>query len=241
MGSSDATPIDYDDLKKRGFLRSRHEGLFTLRTRMPAGNYETRHLEAVRSIAGEFGRGLAHLTTRQGIEIPYIRLQDIGKVEERCRQAGILAGTSGPRLRATTSCPGNNWCKRGLVDTFSLFERIEERGIVCALDLPHKFKIAVSGCPNACTRVESSEIGVHGITAAPPGGYAVYVGGCGGRTPHYGFRLRGVYTEADVLDIIEKVVRFFRQNARPRQRLAALIEEMGRDRFLERAGLEEKV
>lgn len=234
--------IDYDALKKRGFLRARQEGYFTLRTRMPAGNYEVAHLAKIAAIAKRYGRGISHLTTRQGIEVPYIKFSDIDKVEKECKQAGIQAGTSGPRLRPTTCCPGNNWCKQGLVDTFALYKRIEEeRGIRCTMDLPHKFKIVISGCPNTCTRAQASEIGIHGQvdTSGPVRriGYAVYLGGCGGKTPRIGFKLDKIYSEDEVLAIIEKVVLYFKNHAKSRQRLALLIEETGRENFLKAVGI----
>ncbi|MDP8258116.1 MAG: hypothetical protein P9L90_01655 [Candidatus Aadella gelida] len=232
--------IDYDALKKKGFLWSKHEGEFTLRTRMPAGNYASSHLSKLSEIAEKYGKGIVHLTVRQGIEIPYILYGKIDEVEKEMKKTGVLPGTSGPRLRATTTCPGNNWCKRGLVDTFSLFDKIEKRGIVCAMDLPHKFKIAISGCPNACTRVQSSEIGIHGAVDLTHSerriGYAVYLGGCGGKEPHMGFKLDKVYTEEEVLSLIVKVVEFYKNNAKPRQRLAMLIEETGKEVFLKAIG-----
>jgi dissimilatory sulfite reductase (desulfoviridin) alpha/beta subunit len=233
--------IDYDALKKRGFLKSRHEGYVTLRTRMPAGNYESSHLKKIALIAEKYGNGITHLTTRQGIEVPYIKFEDIERVEHECAEADIQPGTSGPRVRATTCCPGNNWCQRGLVDTFSLFKKIEQKGIKCALDLPHKFKIAISGCPNTCTRAQVSDIGIHGQvdTSNPQNkiGYAVYLGGSGGRTLRTGFKLEKTFTEDEVLSIIEKVVTFYKENAKPRQRLALLIEEIGRGNFLKRIGV----
>jgi len=232
--------IDYDALKKKGFLWSKHEGEFTLRTRMPAGNYASSHLSKLSEIAEKYGKGIVHLTVRQGIEIPYIPYGKIDEVEKEMKKTGVLPGTSGPRLRATTTCPGNNWCKRGLVDTFSLFDKIEKRGIVCAMDLPHKFKIAISGCPNACTRAQSSEIGIHGAVDLTHSerriGYAVYLGGCGGKEPHMGFKLDKVYTEEEVLSLIVKVVEFYKNNAKPRQRLAMLIEETGKEVFLKAIG-----
>ena len=229
--------IDYEDLKRRGFLRARQEGYFTLRTRMPAGNYGPSHLKKVAEIAEKYGKGLTHNTVRQGIEIPFIRYEDIGIVEDEVKKAGLGIGTSGPRLRATTACPGNNWCKRGLVDTFGLFDRIEnEKGLKCAMDLPHKFKIVISGCPNTCTRAQASEIGVHGqVDTAHPEkriGYAVYLGGCGGIVPRAGIKLDKIFTEDEVLSLIERVVEFYKKNAKPRQRLGHLIEETGKDSFL---------
>ena len=228
--------IDYDNLKKRGFLKQRQEGFFVLRTRMSSTSvFSDVQLTTLADISRKYARGILHATTRQGLEIPFVRYDDIAVVENEIALAGIEAGTSGPRLRATTVCPGNNWCKQGLVNTFSLASRIEkELGLKCGLDLPHKLKIAISGCPNACTRPQASEIGVHGQLdgVTKEIGYIVYVGGSGGRAPRPGIRLEKVYTENEVLYVIERVVKFYREHAKPRQRLGALIEKFGNDNFL---------
>lgn len=233
--------IDYDALKKRGFLRQRQDGFFILRARNTTGNYTAEQLSAFTGIAKENGTGIIHATTRQGLEIPHIKFEEIGAVEKKLKAAGIDAGVSGPCLRSTTTCPGNNWCKRGLVDTFALFDRIEkELNIVCGLDLPHKFKIAISGCPNKCTRAEATEIGIHGqVDASGPErriGYAVYLGGCGGMTPHIGFKLEKVFMEDEVLSIIKNVIKFYKEHAKPRQRLALLVKEFGKEAFLKEIG-----
>lgn len=233
--------IDYENLKQRGFLRQKQEGFFVLRTRMSSGIYKPEGLERLAEIAKRYGKGLVHATTRQGLEIPFIKLEDIPKVEDELRAVGIEAGTSGACLRTTTLCPGNNWCKQGLIDTFLLSERIEkELNIKCGLGLPHKFKIAISGCPNGCTRPQAAEIGIHGQVDLKSEdkriGYCIYLGGCAGRTPRAGFRLDKVFTEDEVLKIVDTVVRFFKNNAKTKQRLALLIEELGREKFLKEVG-----
>ena len=227
--------INYEDLKKRGFLRQKQEGFFVLRTRMSRGVYNKSDIEKINEIAGKYGKGFMHATVRQGLEIPFVRFEDIPKIEEELRSAGILTGTSGARLRTTVTCPGNNWCKVGLIDTFALEERIEkELKLVCGLDLPHKFKIAISGCPNGCTRPQGTEIGIHGVVDInKKTGYAVYLGGCAGRQPRVGFKLEKVFSEDEVLLIVAKVVVIYKERAKPRQRLGALIEEIGKDNFLE--------
>lgn len=235
--------IDYDGLKKRGFLKQKQDDFFVLRARMPStGVFTEGQLKKLADISKEYARGIIHATTRQGLEIPFIKYADIMEIEKELVTSGIETGTSGPRLRATTTCPGNNWCKQGLVDTFSLAGRIEtELGFRCALDLPHKFKIAISGCPNACTRPQASEIGIHGQvdTTSPDRriGYAIYLGGCGGRTPNNGLKLGKVFTEDETLALIKKVVEFFKEKARPKQRLAFLIKEIGEDNFLKAIGV----
>ncbi len=229
--------IDYEDLKNRGFLRQKQDGFFVLRTRMTSGVYTKEALGRLAEISQKFGKGFVHATTRQSLEIPFIKYDDIPAAEELGKKYGIMFGTSGARLRTTTVCPGNNWCKSGLVNTFNLADRIEkELGIKCGLMLPHKFKIAISGCPNTCTRPQATEIGIHGqidtTCAERRVAYAVYVGGCGGRLPRTGFKLDKLYGEDEVLIIVKNVVNFFKAKAKARQRLALLIEETGKDNFL---------
>lgn len=234
--------IDYEALKARGFLRQKHEGYFILRARMSEGVYKKDAILKLAEIADNFGKGFLHATVRQGLEIPWIKFEDIDRVEAQLKSAGLKTGTSGPRLRATTCCPGNNWCKAGLVNTFSIYERIEkELGLVCGMALPHKFKIVISGCPNACTRPQVSEIGIHGQTEKTPSGaragLQVYLGGCGGRTPRDGIKLDRILTEDEAMKLIKKVVDLYRAHAKPRQRLGLLIEEYGKEKFLKDAGI----
>lgn len=228
--------IDYEGLKKRGFLRQKQEGLFLFRSRMTSGVYSKDQLDKVGQIAQGFGRGFVHMTVRQGIEIPFIKLEDIPRVEIELKAAGIDNGTSGARLRATTVCPGNNWCKQGLINTFVLSDKLEKLGIKCGLGLPHKLKIVISGCPNACTRAQQSDIGVHGaVDLSSPDkriGYAVYLGGCGGKTPRIGFRLEKVLSEDEVLNLVKSIVNFYQEKAAARQRLASLIEQTGKEHFM---------
>jgi dissimilatory sulfite reductase (desulfoviridin) alpha/beta subunit len=230
--------IDYDALKKRGFLRQRQDGFFVLRTRMPSsGSYSAANLKKLADISTKYAKGILHATVRQGLEIPFVKYEDIAKIESELAAAGIDPGTSGPRLRATTVCPGNNWCKQGLVNTFSLASRIEkELGLLCGLDLPHKFKIAVSGCPNGCTRPQAAEVGIHGQadTSSPEKriGYVIYLGGSGGRMPREGLKLARIFTEDETLSTIEKVVTFYKERAKPRQRFGLLIEEVGMENIL---------
>lgn len=226
--------IDYEDLKKRGFLKQRQDGFFILRTRMISGVYNKEALEVLAAISKKYGQGFVHATVRQGIEIPFIKYEDIPLIEEELKKGGVVVGVSGARLRTVTTCPGNNWCRMGLINTFSLEGRIEnELGIKCGLDLPHKFKIAISGCPNGCTRPQFTDIGIHGqvdpSSADKRIGYTIYVGGSGGRSPRAGLKLEKIYDEDGVLVLIKRIVEFYKNNAKARQRLGALIDERGKD------------
>ena len=234
--------IDYNSLKKRGFLRQKQDGYFIVRTRMSTGAFSAEQLAVLSNVAHKYAKGFVHATIRQGIEIPFIKLEDIDRVEEELKKAYIEFGASGATLRTITVCPGNNWCKFGLIDTFKLVERIEkEINVKCNMELPHKFKVAISGCPNTCTRPQVSEIGIHGevdtTNVDKHIGYRVYLAGCGGRAPRTGFKLDKIFNEDELLEVIKKVVEFFKNNAKPRQRFALLIEEFGKENFLRQIGL----
>lgn len=229
--------IDYDALKKRGFLRQKKDGEFVLRTRMTRVVYTCEDLGEISRIAKKYGRGYVHATTRQGLEIPFIKYDDIPEVEKLLKAAKIEVGTSGPRMRTTTCCPGNNWCKAGMVDTFALYEKIEkDLHLVCGDDMPHKFKMAISGCPNKCTRCEGSEIGIHAqvdlASAEKKIGYALYVGGKGGRSPALGVKLDKVFSESELFEVIRRIVSFYKKYAKPKQRLGTVIDAVGKEGFL---------
>ena len=66
-------------------------------------------------------------------------------------------------MRPVVSCKGTT-CQYGLIDTFALSEKIHERFYVGYhnVTLPHKFKIAVGGCPNNCVKPNLNDLGIIG-------------------------------------------------------------------------------
>jgi len=72
-------------------------------------------------------------------------------------------GGTGSKVRPVVSCKGTT-CQYGLIDTFALSEEIHERFFHGYSDvkLPHKFKIAVGGCPNNCVKPDLNDLGIIG-------------------------------------------------------------------------------
>ena len=118
-------------------------------------------LPKLAEIAEKYGRGELHLTTRQTVEIPWIKSAEIEKARKAVNAAGMTLGASGPRFRVVTACPGNRVCKHGQKDSQEFAEEIDRRFF--GTGLPHKFKVAVSGCPNACTKPRENDIGFAGM------------------------------------------------------------------------------
>jgi anaerobic sulfite reductase subunit C len=147
-----------------GFLRQRQPGFFILRLKMPVGRLESGQLPVLAGIAKKYGRGELHLTTRQGIEIPWISEETIPELKKKIQTAGIAMGASGPRIRVITACPGSRVCRHGIIDAQGFGTTLD--AVYTGTPVPHKFKIAVAGCPNACTKPRENDIGFAG--AAEP-------------------------------------------------------------------------
>lgn len=144
-----------------GIIEQRQKGFFVIRLKIPFGQVNSDQLPRLSKIAKKYGRGELHLTTRQTVEIPWIESANVEEAVKAISAIGLILGASGPRLRVITACPGNRVCKHGQKDSQGFAKEIDDRFF--GIELPHKFKIAVSGCPNACTKPRENDIGFSGM------------------------------------------------------------------------------
>ena len=84
---------DYSALKKGGFMRQKQKGYFSLRLQVVGGNLTAENIRTVSEVADKYGKGYVHMTSRQGIEIPFIRFGDIEEVKEKLAEGGIRLDT----------------------------------------------------------------------------------------------------------------------------------------------------
>lgn len=152
--------IDYASLKKGGFMRQKQKGYFSLRLQVVGGTLTTENLRIIQEVADRYGHGYVHLTSRQGVEIPFVRYEDIEIVKAELSKGGCKPGVCGPRVRTVTACQGNAVCPSGNIDTYKIAEKLDER--YYARELPHKFKFGVTGCQNNCLKAEENDLGVKG-------------------------------------------------------------------------------
>lgn len=152
--------VDYKALKKGGFMRQIQKNRFSLRLHSTGGQVTASQLAKVSEIADRFGHGYIHLTSRQGIEIPFVALADIDAVKAELAAVGLRPGACGPRVRTVTACQGASICPSGLIETTDLAKELDARYF--GRDLPHKFKIGVTGCKNNCLKAEENDLGIKG-------------------------------------------------------------------------------
>jgi len=155
-----ADSVDYKALKNGGFMRQKQKGKFSLRLKVVGGNLSCDQLSTITDAAKKYGNGTVHLTSRQGVELPFVKLADVEDIKDFLLKGGVVTGVCGPRVRTVTACQGDEICPSGCINTASLAVEISDRYF--GRTLPHKFKFGVTGCQNNCLKAEENDVGIKG-------------------------------------------------------------------------------
>ncbi len=152
--------VDLASIKSKGFLPQRQDNMFSMRLKVVSGNLDAEKLRAIADAAEKYGSGYVHITSRQQIEVPFVKLEDVEAAINELGKQGISGGSAGKRVRAVVACQGNRVCRHGLIDCENLAYMIDKKYFGEAV--PKKLKIAVTGCPSACVRPQENDFGVMG-------------------------------------------------------------------------------
>lgn len=161
--------INVKKLKKNAFRITKNRGFTASRIRVPGGHLDVRYLPMIQEIAGQYGNGTVHITSRQGFEIPGIPISKIDEVNEKLQpiiegleinQEVPGKGYTAAGTRNVTACIGNRVCPYACYDTSAFAARIEKA--IFPNDL--HYKIALTGCPNDCAKVRMHDFGIMGMT-----------------------------------------------------------------------------
>ena len=163
MATLTISAADEKRVKALGFLSNKGTDNFSGRIITVNGKITAEQHRRIAEAAEKFGNGSITFTTRLTIEvqgIPYDKIEDF---RAYIREAGLETGGTGSLVRPVVACKGTT-CQYGLLDSFGLSEKIHQRFYVGYHDvvLPHKFKIAVGGCPNNCVKPDLNDLGIVG-------------------------------------------------------------------------------
>lgn len=153
--------IDYEKLKKSGYIIQRDPQYFTVRLRVPAGELTSAQVDVLAELARKYGRGQIHLSARQGIQIPWVKYNKLGEITKVLTEIGTPPGSCGPRVRNISACVGLPQCPHANIDTHEVAKKIDEKFF--GKDLPTKLKIGITGCPNSCAKPQVNDIGIMGV------------------------------------------------------------------------------
>jgi len=155
---------DVARVKGLGCLRDKTTpDCFNCRVLTRNGKITSAESKAIAEAAERFGKGQVAMTTRQTIEIQGVPYANIDAMRAFLNDHGLDIGGTGPKVRPIVSCKGTT-CVYGLIDTYGLSEKLHNLYYIGYHDvkLPHKFKIAVGGCPNNCVKPDLNDLGIVG-------------------------------------------------------------------------------
>ncbi|MFA6849262.1 MAG: (4Fe-4S)-binding protein [Selenomonadaceae bacterium] len=163
MATLTISPADEKRVKALGFLSNRGTDNFSARVITVNGAITVAQTKCIAEAAELFGNGIITFTTRLTVEcqgIPYEKIEDF---QAYIAKAGLVTGGTGSKVRPVVSCKGST-CQYGLIDASALSKEIHERFYkgYAGVKLPHKFKIAVGGCPNNCVKPDLNDLGIIG-------------------------------------------------------------------------------
>lgn len=163
MASLTISPAEEKRVKGLGFLSNKGTDNFSGRIITVNGKITAAQQRCIAEAAEKFGNGQITFTTRMTIEVQGIPFENIEPFREYIAKEGLATGGTGALVRPVVACKGTT-CQYGLLDSFGLAEEIHHRFYegYRTVKLPHKFKIAVGGCPNNCVKPDLNDVGIIG-------------------------------------------------------------------------------
>jgi len=184
---------------------------------LPAGRLPLNVMGKAYELAEKYNLAV-YLSTAQNLRLLNVAEEDADAIKAELAPLGVQFKGPG-KFPLPRVCVGTPHCNLGIIDTEKLSAAIMARFKDRALTKP-KLKIALSACPLACSGVLTSDIGVMATRA----GFDVFAGGKGGPYPKIGRRILRKATEAEVLEVIDKLINFHDAHTKQKQRMYKLLE-----------------
>jgi sulfite reductase (ferredoxin) len=215
------------------------------RIKIPAGGLDAAQLETLAELAEEYSDGIAHITTRQDVQLHYVHIDDTPTIMRRLAAARITTREAcGNTVRNVTACPYAGVCQDEVFDV-TPYARALSRFLLGHPDCQsfgRKFKPSFSGCAqHACGLANMHDLGLVGVTRSENGkevrGFAMYVGGGLGTVPYQAKLFHPFLPPEELLPIAQSIARVFarlgEKKNRNRARIKFLIHDLGIEKFKE--------
>jgi ferredoxin-nitrite reductase len=254
-----SVPGEVERLKWVGLYPQRQGGdAFMLRIKIPGGRLDAAQARVIGEIADTFARGPApnpvfgdaylDITTRQDIQLHWIRIGAVPEIWARLEAVGMTTVQAcGDSARNVLCCPVSGLDADEVLDAHPLAQAVSDffTGNREYANLPRKFKLSVTGCREDCAQAEINDIGLWPARREDGRvGFNVLVGGGLSDGPRMASDI-DVFVPPDpdrVVELFRAIAQLFgelgnREN-RGLARMRYLVQELGPERF--RAELAER-
>ncbi len=223
-----AWPGEYRDDPQSRFINERahgniqKDGTYSVVPRLFGGLVTPSELRAIADVAEKFDVPEVKITGGQRIDLFGVEKENLPAMWADLNAAGMVSGHAyGKALRTCKTCVGSQWCRFGTQDSTGLGVKLEQ--LTWGSWMPHKFKMAVSGCPRNCAEATIKDFGVVCVDS----GYELHVGGNGGIKVRVTDLLCRVDTEEEVLEYCGAFIQLYREEAHYLERTAPWVERVG--------------
>ncbi|QGT99583.1 Sulfite reductase, assimilatory-type [Candidatus Syntrophocurvum alkaliphilum] len=216
----------------KGAVLQRDKKSFAIVPHLAGGLVSVEQLRKIADVAEKYNAQALKCTSAQRIAIVGLEKEVVdeawGDLETLDLNPGHAAGLC---LRSVKFCPGTTFCKRGQQDAVGLGMELDKR--YHGIDLPSKMKMSVSGCANSCSEPAVRDIGLMGT----PKGYTLMVGGNAGIQPRLGDKIANSLEPDQALEVIDKIVEYYKNEAKRNERLGKMIDRIGLETFNEKVSV----
>lgn len=231
-----------------GIYEQRTVGKYMVRIRIGAGLVLPYQLERIAQLSKTFGNGIVHVTTRQDIQIHEVKIEDTPDLLEGLLDVGLSSrGGGGNTVRNITACPLTGICDKEIFDVnpYAIATAeylLQDRS---SFNLPRKFKIVFSGCPEDCAFASVADLGFFAHIKDNITGFAVYAAGGLGSNPAVAVKIED-FIEADkIFEVTEAIKRLFDKHGdrtnKHKARLRYVLAKLGTEKFRELYQKEKKL
>jgi nitrite reductase (NADH) large subunit len=223
-----AWPGEYVDDNQSRFINERvhaniqKDGSYSVVPRIWGGETTPAELRSLAEIAERHAVPTVHITGGQRIDFLGVKKEQLPAIWGDLSKAGFVSGHAyGKAIRTVKTCVGLNWCRFGTQDSTSLGIEVEK--MAWGAWMPHKVKMAVSGCPRNCAEATIKDFGVVCVDS----GYELHIGGNGGVKVRATDFLCAVKTPDEVLEYCAAFLQLYREQAHYLERTAPWVERVG--------------
>ena len=220
-------PGEYADDAQSRFINERahgniqKDGSYSVVPRMFGGLCKPDELRAIADVCDKYDVPEMKVTGGQRIDLFGVKKQDLPPMWKDLSDAGFVSGHAyGKAMRTVKTCAGKTWCRFGTQNSTGLGVQLEE--LTWGSWMPHKFKLAVSGCPRNCAEATIKDFGVVCVDS----GYELHIGGNGGIKVRVTDLLTKVDTEEQVLEYCGAFIQLYREEAHYLERTAPWVERV---------------
>jgi len=223
-----AWPGEFQDDSQSRYINERvhaniqRDGTFSVVPRVWGGVTSPQELRTIAEVADKFKVPTVKFTGGQRIDLLGVKKQDLPAIWGELNKAGLVSGHAyGKALRTVKTCVGTDWCRFGTQDSTGMGIKLEK--VTWRSWMPHKVKMAVSGCPRNCSEATIKDFGVVAVES----GWELHVGGNGGMKVRVTDLLCKVETQEEVLEYCGAFLQLYREQAHYLERTAPWIERVG--------------